>query len=108
MRAGVPGRDAMRSPTAATVSGPLDAPYIVRLQSAVDRACAEIDHLREMRDELVAALKDLRDLSAAAFRVIAAANLDDALIREVDRTGQHVVGAGARAIAAIRKVEDHR
>ena len=74
----------------------------------ISRAC-------NAHDELLAALKDLRDLCAAAFRVIDAHHrefeggecvpLHDELVAEVDRAGQHVIGAGARADAAIAKAE---
>jgi hypothetical protein len=55
-------------------------------------------------DDLLAALKDMREACAAAMRVIAANDLDDQFIEAVHQAGL-TNGFGVRAQAAIAKAE---
>ena len=64
----------------------------------------ELDDLREQRDELLAALKEMREACAAAFRVIQHGNLSGAFIKEAEAAGV-TNGFGVRAQDAIAKAE---
>jgi hypothetical protein len=70
-----------------------------------DIACRELDEVRAQRDELLAALKEMRDACAAALRAMSVSEgATGAFLPELRAAGIRD-GFGVRADAAIAKAE---